>query len=79
MHFNPRPGIIILNSNNGWWNNEVRLNYTSGFPIKVGIKITNAGFEISMNGSFVYTFSHRYDINTFVHIDTDNKIIDTTI
>ena len=79
MHFNPRPGIIILNSNNGWWNNEVRLNYTSGFPIKVGIKITNAGFEISMNGSFWYLFEHRHDINMFDHINTNNKIIDTTV
>jgi hypothetical protein len=78
MHFNPRSSIIVLNSYNGGWAQEVYLNYSSGFPFKVGIKITNAGFEISMNGSYVYTFAHRYDANTFDHIDTNNQIIDTT-
>jgi len=76
MHFSPRNWFIVLNSYNGAWGREEYIVYNWGFPNNAIITITNAGVEIQVNNCNSYTFAHRYDINTFDHIETNMIIRD---
>ena len=77
FHFNPRSNAIVLNTwTNGWQREEYMYNIQ--YPMNIKIKITNFGFEISINGSIRYTYNHRHNINTFSYLDTNYQLRDTT-
>ena len=77
FHFNPRSNAIVLNTwTNGWQREEYMYNIQ--YPMNIKIKITNFGFEISINGSIRYTYNHRHNINTFDYLDTNYQLRDTT-
>ena len=75
LHFNPRAYTIVLNTWTGGWQREEYLQYNT-YPMNVTIKITEKGFEININNSISKLYNHRYNINTFDHIDTSYKFTD---
>ena len=77
LHFNPREHIIVLNTWAGGWGREEYINYP--YPLNRGINftitITESGWEIKMNGSFLtHLYRHRFSLQQepFTHIGYSN-------